>query len=106
MCTGLEPLFAFAGSAAPALATGVGALGAGALAGQVLKPSVPAPAPQTVTKPPAPVKKPERPAAVQANAAAAGPGGAMSGNSSTFLTGPSGIDPSALNLGMNTLLGR
>lgn len=30
----------------------------------------------------------------------------MSGNSSTFLTGPAGIDPSTLNLGRNTLFGR
>ncbi|HSV48352.1 MAG TPA: hypothetical protein VLJ58_21365 [Ramlibacter sp.] len=57
-------------------------------------------------KPPAAAKAPSRPATSTANAAAAGPGGAMSGNSGTFLTGPSGVDPSTLNLGKNTLLGQ
>lgn len=57
-------------------------------------------------KPPAKAKAPDRPAIGKANAAAAGPGGAMSGNSGTFLTGPSGVDPSTLNLGRNTLLGQ
>ena len=55
-------------------------------------------------KPPAKAKTPDRPAIGAANAA--GPGGAMSGNSGTFLTGPSGVDPSTLNLGRNTLLGQ
>ena len=57
-------------------------------------------------KPPAQAKAPDRPAISKANATAAGPGGAMSGNSGTFLTGPSGVDPSTLNLGRNTLLGQ
>ena len=56
--------------------------------------------------PPQPVKQPKREAAVASNAAAAAPGGALAGNSSTFLTGPSGIDPSTLNLGRNSLLGQ
>jgi hypothetical protein len=56
--------------------------------------------------PPQASKQPKREAAVTANAAAAGMGGAMAGNSSTFLTGPQGVDPSTLNLGRNSLLGQ
>lgn len=62
-------------------------------------------------KPPDPIAKsqsakaPDRAASANANAAAAAPGGALSGNSGTFLTGPTGIDPSTLNLGKNVLLG-
>lgn len=45
-------------------------------------------------------KTPDRPAMSAANAAMG-----AKGNSGTFLTGPSGVDPSTLNLGKNTLLG-
>lgn len=114
MCTGLEPVFlgmgASAGTAA-ALATATGAVGAGALASKVLTPKMPQ---INIPKPEAPpketksqaAKQPDRTASVVANAAAASPGGALSGNSATFLTGPSGIDPALLNLGKNTLLGQ
>jgi hypothetical protein len=69
------------------------------------KPDAPAaaavPAPE---KPPQATKTPDRKAVGSANAAmAAGP---MAGNASTFLTGSGGVDPGALNLGKNTLLGQ
>lgn len=51
-------------------------------------------------------KQADRTAAVAGNAAAAMPGGAMAGSSSTFLTGPTGINPSSLSLGKNILLGQ
>ena len=103
---GIETAFA-------ALASSLGTAGAvgatlagGALLGKAVssKPKMPAlPAPE---KPPQATKAPDRQAVVAGNAAAAGPGGALAGNSSTFLTGPAGIDPSTLNLGKNTLLGQ
>jgi uncharacterized protein HemX len=43
--------------------------------------------------------------AVQASQAGAGQGGGAPGVAQTFLTGASGVDPSLLNLGKNTLLG-
>lgn len=48
-------------------------------------------------------KTPDRNASLNANAAAAT--GAQAGNSSTFLTGPSGVDPLQLLLGKSALLG-
>lgn len=45
-------------------------------------------------------KTPDLPAINAANVAAN-----SRGNASTFLTGPSGVDPSSLNLGRNRLLG-
>lgn len=62
----------------------------------------------TIPAPPVPqaAKKADRGTALAANMAAAGPGGAMSGNSGTFLTGASGVDSSTLDLGKNTLLGQ
>jgi hypothetical protein len=90
------------GSTAAAMLAG--GLGLG-LAAKAMKKDK-APAVQAPTKPPQETQKPERPTVVANNAAAAGPGGAMSGNSGTFLTGPSGVDPSTLNLGKNTLLGQ
>lgn len=57
-------------------------------------------------KPPQATKAPSREPMLAANTMAASPAGAMSGNSGTFLTGPSGVDPSSLNLGRNTLLGQ
>lgn len=117
MCTGIEPIFlgmgASAGTAA-ALATATGAVGAGLAAKQAAKALTPKMPDIKVPKPEAPpaesksqaAKQPDRAAAVAANIAAAGPGGALSGNSATFLTGPSGVDPSTLNLGKNKLLGQ
>lgn len=64
-----------------------------------------APKIQPPEKPPQAAKKHDRAAMLGANAAMAGPGGPMSGNRGTFLTGPSGVDSSSLNLGKNTLLG-
>lgn len=42
---------------------------------------------------------------VQAGQAGAGQAGGSPGVAQTFLTGASGVDPSTLNLGKNTLLG-
>lgn len=92
MCTGLEPML-------------LGAAGAAA-ASSLLAPKTPSVEIPQPTKPPQASKAPDRAATVATNKAAAGPGGAMSGNSGTFLTGASGIDPSSLNLGKNTLLGQ
>lgn len=98
----LLSLGASAGTAAAASlgATALGGIGA-AKALTAKAPSVNIPAPE---KPPQASKAPDRTAAAAANASTAG--GAMRGNSSTFLTGPSGIDPQTLNLGKNTLLGQ
>lgn len=60
---------------------------------------VPPPAPQAA-------KTADRSQDLAANMAAMGPGGALAGNSSTFLTGPNGIASSTLDLGKNTLLGQ
>lgn len=82
-------------------------LGAGLLGGQVLKSMQPKPPPiPQPEKPPQATKAPDRTAMLAANTAAAMPGGAMRGNSGTFLTGPAGIDSMSLNLGRNTLLGQ
>jgi hypothetical protein len=95
--------------------TAIMAIGAAASAASAIKslttkaPKVQAPEVQPLTqadKPPAAAKTPERPAISKANVAAAGPGGTMAGNSGTFLTGPSGVDSSTLNLGKHTLLGQ
>lgn len=82
---------------------GAGVVGGMALTGAFKKPKMPAM--QAPEKPPQATKAPDRRGAASANAAAAMPGGAMAGNSGTFLTGAEGIDPTGLNLGKNTLLG-
>lgn len=82
---------------------GAGVVGGMAMTGAFSKPKMPAI--QTPEKPPQDSKAPDRRAAATANAASAMPGGAMAGNSGTFLTGPEGVDPMKLNLGKNTLLG-
>lgn len=87
-----------------ALLIGAGLAGGMAISGMMPKPpKIDIPKPE---KPPQASKTPDRSGVVQANAGAALPGGSLAGNSGTFLTGPSGIDPSALNLGKNTLLGQ
>jgi hypothetical protein len=112
MCTGLEPFVAAlfgtgAGTLATAgIASGLGAAGAGLVGGQLLQPKIKMPAIPTPEKPPQATKAPNRTAILTPNAAGSRPGGAFSGNSGTFLTGPSGIDPATLNLGRNTLLGQ
>jgi len=105
MCTGLEPLFAFAGSAAPALATVAGAAGAGLLAKQAVPKQPPAVQPLTAADKPQTAKGPDRAVVNAQNTALTAAAGAKAGNAGTFLTGPSGIDASTLNLGKNTLLG-
>lgn len=104
-------LLAMGASAGVASAVGTGATilgGLGALKGmRDLSKAAKTPAVKPLTaadRPPAAAKAPDRPAMARTNAAAAaGPGGGASG---TFLTGPSGVDPSTLNLGRNTLLGQ
>lgn len=111
MCTGLEPLLVeglgmTAGAASTAAAaTAIGAAGAGLAASQVLKPKMPTAAVATPMTPPQVTKAADRTTMLATNAAAARPGGAFAGNSSTFLTGASGIDARSLTLGRNTLLG-
>lgn len=104
--TALLAMGASAGVAS-AVSLGATALGAAGAIKALKAPKAPEVKPLTAAdKPPAKAKAPDRPAISRANAAAAGPGGAMSGNSGTFLTGPSGVDPSTLTLGKNTLLGQ
>lgn len=61
-----------------------------------------------IAPPPAPqaAKTADRSQDMAANMAAMGAGGALAGNSSTFLTGPNGVPTSTLDLGKNTLLGQ
>jgi hypothetical protein len=108
MCTGLEPLFLAGGATAASaatMATMTGVMGAGMLAGKIMQPKLPKIEPIKESDRPQASKEPDRAGIAAKNAAAAAPGGSMAGNSGTFLTGPSGIDPSTLNLGKNTLLG-
>jgi hypothetical protein len=62
-------------------------------------------APPTPEKPPQMGKAPD-PAAVRKKVAGSAITGPAAGNSSTFLTGPSGVDDTLLNLGKNTLMGQ
>lgn len=94
-------------------ASTVAMMGAAAVGGMALSsamsPKMPTPQVPDPVKPPQASqasKAPDRAPMVAANKAAAGPGGALSGNIGTFLTGPAGIDPSTLNLGKNVLLGQ
>jgi hypothetical protein len=73
---------------------------------KAMAPDIPTPQATTPTAPPskqADGKQPDVKAMRGANAAASG---VNAGPASTFLTGPSGIDPSQLTLGKNTLLGQ
>lgn len=82
---------------------GAGVVGGMAMSGAFAKPKINIPAPE---KPKQGAQAPDREGIVRANTMGGMPGGAMAGNAGTFLTGPSGIDPSTLNLGKNTLLGQ
>lgn len=95
-------------AAAGTAATAITAVGAGMAAGQLMKPSQQMPTIAPVTPPPAAQagKTADRTAMLAANTAAARPGGAFAGNSSTFLTGAGGIDTRSLTLGRSTLLGQ
>jgi hypothetical protein len=78
----------------------------GYLASKNMQPDVPQPQATEPAKPPskqAEGKQPDTKAMAGANA---NPSGINAGPASTFLTGPSGIDPSQLTLGRNTLLGQ
>lgn len=95
----------FLGTVGTALATSVaGALVSSALApkksGQAISPLTQADAPPK----PQNAQAPE--VLAQKNALAASATGALSGNSSTVLTGAQGISPANLSLGRSTLLGQ
>lgn len=64
-------------------------------------------APQPILPPAAqdPSATPDYNKLLAANSKGAGRSGPSAGPSSTFKTGPGGIDPAALSLGTNTLLG-
>ncbi len=62
-------------------------------------------APVTAADKPQAAKQVEADPVKQKNAMLAAATGALAGNNSTLLTGSSGVDPSGLNLGKNTLLG-
>ena len=84
-------------------AAAIASAGAGAYTALTQK-TPKAPEVQAPEKPPQAAKAPDA-GSLRRNNANASLLGPMSGNSSTLLTGPSGIDPGMLNLGRNTLLG-
>lgn len=88
-----------------ALAVG-GAMVGGMMLGSMMKPKMPSINVPQPEKPKQVAQSADREGIVRANTMGGMPGGAMAGNAGTFLTGPSGIDPSTLNLGKNTLLGQ
>ena len=67
-------------------------------------PSIPA-APAPVIEPPKQAEKAPDASALRDQNKAKMTGGMSAGPASTLLTGPSGVDPTALALGKNTLLG-
>lgn len=73
------------------------------------QPAAPAPAPQAPVAPPkAPEKQADKTAqvaAMKAQKRAAMVGAQQAGANNTMLTGPTGVEDSALTLGKNTLLG-
>jgi hypothetical protein len=91
--------------------TTMGAVGLGLLGGMAvaksMTPDMPQQSPTAPASPPKPspqsAKQPQVPALRAANAMQTGVNAAPS---STFLTGPGGIDPKTLQLGRNTLLGQ
>jgi len=85
------------------ITAGIGAVASAALAPKAPKPQGPAPLTQA-DKPPAQLKAPDQAAMLEKNSIAAM--GALAGNSSTLLTGSSGVAPGSLNLGASTLLGQ
>ena len=92
---------------ASAATAGIVTAGAGALAGAAVSAAAPKPQMPKIPdpiKPPTPTQASQAPQRATQRLANAATGGL--GNSSTFLTGPGGIDPGTLNLGRNTLLGQ
>lgn len=61
---------------------------------------------QAPVKPPQASKTPDQAGIASKNLSDALPGGPLTGNAGTFLTGAGGVDPSTLTLGKNTLLGQ
>lgn len=84
-----------------AAVVGAGAAVAGAVAASK---SGKAPAAPAVTPPPQGAQAPDASASLKKNAN--GAAGLNAGTSSTFLTGPSGIDSGSLNIGKNVFLGQ
>lgn len=106
---GIETALAALGvsaTTAAAISTGATVLG-GLAAAKTLtdKPKAPAVQPVTAADKPQTAKGPDRAVVNAQNTALTAAAGAKAGNAGTFLTGPSGIDASTLNLGKNTLLG-
>jgi len=94
---------------ASAVSTGLITAGIGAVASKVLAPKAPkAPtvAPLTQADRPQEANTVDRAALLNKNASAASAAGALSGNSSTLLTGSTGVATGGLNLGTSTLLGQ
>lgn len=88
------------------IAYAAAAMAGGYAASRALAPDIPTPQATAPTAPPskqAAGKQPEVSAMRSANGAGSGMNAAPA---STFLTGPSGVDPSTLTLGKNTLLGQ
>lgn len=91
-------------SATTMMMVGAGVAGGMMLSGAMAKkPNINIPQPE---KPKQGAQAADREGIVRANTMGGMPGGAMAGNAGTFLTGPSGIDPSTLSLGKNVLLGQ
>lgn len=99
---------ALGASAGTAAAVSLGATALGGLAAVKTltdKPKAPPVTPVTAADKPQATKGPDRAVVNAQNTALTAAAGAKAGNAGTFLTGPSGIDASTLNLGKNTLLG-
>lgn len=97
-----------AASAASAVIGAVGTAALGAAVSSALQPKQPDQVVSPVgeaEKPKQPTKEPDVQAIQTKNALAAAAGGQLAGNSSTLLTGASGVGSSSLGLGRNTLLG-
>lgn len=84
----------------------VGAVVSAALAPKPEKQSQPVTPISSADKPPQSTRAPDLSDIAKKNALAASASGALSGNSSTLLTGSQGISPSSLNLGQSKLLGQ
>jgi len=112
---GIETALVGAGMSASAAAatagviTAVGTAAIGAAASKALAPKQPEQqikALTTADKPTQAEKAPDLSEIARKNALAASASGALSGNSSTLLTGAQGVSSGSLNLGQSTLLGQ
>lgn len=88
------------------IAYGVAALAGGYAAAKAMAPDIPTPQATSPTAPPSKQATGKQPSTTAMRGANAAGSGVNAGPASTFLTGASGIDPSQLTLGKNTLLGQ